>query len=36
MFFTTIEEWVGLALAAPVCVWSGLVQAKFINQIGGQ
>ena len=28
MFFTTIEEWIGLAIALPICILSGIIQAR--------
>ena len=30
MFFTTPEEWLGLLIAAPVCVAAGVIMARLI------
>ena len=30
MFFTTVEEWIGLAIAFPICVWAGYIQVCVI------
>ena len=30
MFFTTIEEWIGLLIALPICIASGVVQGRAI------
>lgn len=34
MFFTTLEEWIGLAIAFPFCVLAGYIRAKIYIKIG--